>query len=277
MRTLRIHVALLIVSALCAPNVQANWMTFSGGPVVSVGTWPFGSTLSGVSVATQSNVVNGIPNTGPVGLTPINIPNLSPDYFTTGLQPNSGPSVDMLGTPYNDSGDTYHVVIDFSGTTGGANPGTLPAGSVFAVIDLDIDENYHNVKAIDSALNPITTPWISGPTAYFDMDNPMLPQGFFPLNPPPTFNGPVSGAYDMLGISPNFDVGMWLFQTTQDIRAISFDMDKSGPVPPAAGGGGAGWAFYTPAANNIPEPSAIALVCGGFLSVGVAIRRRHRC
>src|SRR5687767_2035242 len=117
----RMLCAVLIISAVYAAKVRAEWMTFTGGPAVSVGFWPFGSALSGVAVATQSNVVNGIPNTGPIGLTPINVPNLSPDYFATGLQPNPGPSVDMLGTPYNDSGDKYHVVIDFSGTTGGSN------------------------------------------------------------------------------------------------------------------------------------------------------------
>jgi hypothetical protein len=274
MRIPRIVCAMLIISATCGGVVQANWMTFSGGPAVAVGTWPFGSALSGVAVATASNFVNGIPSTAPIGLTPINIPNLSPDYFATGLVPNSGPSVDMIGTPYNDSGDKYHVRIDFSGTTGGANPGTLPAGSVFAIIDLDIQENYRNIKAIDSSLNPITTPWISGPNGYFDMDNPMLAQGFPPLVPPPTFNGPVGGAYDMIGITANFDVGMWLFKTTQDVRGIAFDMEKAGPVPPALGGGGAGWAFYT---APVPEPTSISFVCCGLAIGGCSFRRRQCC
>jgi hypothetical protein len=272
MRTTRILCTLLIITAICAANVQANWMTFSGGPVVSVGTWPFGSALNGVAVATQSNVVNGIPNTPPIGLTPINVPLLSPDYFATGLQPNSGPSVDMLGTPYNDSGDKYHVVIDFSGTTGGSNPGVLPAGSIFAIIDLDILEDYRNVAAVDSSLNPIVTPWISGPNGFFDMTLPMTVNPAVTFGSSPTLTGPVAGVYQMFGVNWNDDAEMWLFQTTQDVRAISFDMQKSGPVPPAVGGGGAGWAFYTP---PIPEPSSFALVCCSLAAGGCLIRRRH--
>ena len=83
--------------------------------------------LTGGAVATASNFVNGNNATGPTGLTPINIINLSPDYFATTLIPNNpGPFVGSLGTPYNDAGDTYHVVIDFTGTNGGSIPGTLP-------------------------------------------------------------------------------------------------------------------------------------------------------
>jgi hypothetical protein len=267
----RIVCALLIIWATTTATVQAEWMVFSGGPAISIGTWPFGSALSGVAVATRSNVVNGIPNTPPIGLTPINVPNLSPDYFLTGLQPNGGPSVDMLGTPYNDSGDQYHVAINFSGTTGGSNPGVLPAGSIFAIIDLDILEDYRNVRAVDASGNPIVTPWISGPNAYFDMTNPMTPNPAVFFGSSPTLTGPVAGVYQMFGPSWNDDAEMWLFQTTQDVRVIHFDMRKSGPVPPAVGGGGAGWAFYTP---RIPEPTTGALVSIALVFSGVAWRRR---
>jgi hypothetical protein len=268
----RIVCALLIIWAACAIKVQAEWLTFAGGPVVSIGTWPFGSALNGVAVATQSNVVNGIPNTPPIGLTPINVPLLSPDYFATGLQPNAGPSVDMLGTPYNDSGDMYHVAIDFSGTTGGSNPGVLPAGSIFAIIDLDILEDYRNVRAVDSSLNPIVTPWISGPNGFFDMTLPMTPNPAVTFGSSPTLTAPVAGVYQMFGVNWNDDAEMWLFQTTQDVRVIHFNMQKSGPVPAAVGGGGAGWAFYTP---KVPEPTTAALVSIAFVTGGAFLRRRH--
>src|SRR5262245_10426258 len=272
MSKIRILCALLIIWAACAAKVQAAWLTFAGGPAISIGSWPFGNALSGVAVATRSQVVNGIPNTPPIGLTPINVPNLSPDYFATTLQPNAGPSVDMLGTPYNDSGDKYHVAINFSGTTNGSNPGVLPAGSIFAIIDLDILEDYRNVRAVDASLNPIVTPWISGPNGFFDMTLPMTVNPAVTFGSSPTLTGPVAGVYQMFGVNWNDDAEMWLFQTTQDVRAIHFDMQKSGPVPPALGGGGPGWSLSTP---KIPEPTTAVLVSIAFVASGGAFVRRR--
>jgi hypothetical protein len=65
----------------------------------------------------------------------------------------------------------------------------------------------------------------------------------------------------MFGVSYNFDVGMWLFQTTQDVRTISFDME-TGVGGNSIGGGGATWAFYSP---PVPEPATTV-----FLAVGIA-------
>jgi hypothetical protein len=272
MRIPRIVCALLIISATCVANVRAEWMTFFGSGVASVGTWPGGSALSGAALVSASNFTNGIPSTPFIGLTPITIPNLSPDYFATGLQPNPGPVVTMIGTPYNDTGDKYHVVVDFTATTGGANPGTLPAGSVFAIIDLDISENYRKVSATDPSGNPITTPWISGPNAFFDMTNPMTPTPAITFGSSPTLTGPVSGVYEMLGVVWNDDSEMWLFQTTQDVKTIAFDMEvNSGNIN--VGGGGAGWAFYT---SPIPEPTSVALVCSALVIGGCAFRRERR-
>jgi hypothetical protein len=182
----------------------------------------------------------------------------------------------MIGTPYNDAGDTYHVVIDFSGTIGGPTPGVLPAGTVFALIDLDIDEDYRRISATNALNLPIVTPWIAGPNGYFDMTPPMIPQGS--LVPNPTLVGPVAGVYDMFGVSYNFDVGMWLFKTTQDIKTLSFDMQR-GLGGNAIGGGGAGWAFYAP----VPEPSSAVLACcavialaGGSLRQAAKSHRRRQ-
>ncbi len=274
MRILRILFALLILSACWAASVQAKWLTFTGSGVASLGTWPSGSALSGTATATGSSFINGNLSTPFIGLTPVNVPALSADYFATALQPNAGPSVDLIGTPYNDAGDKYHVVVDFTGTTGGSTPGTLPAGSIFAMIDLDITENYRNIKATNAANVAITTPWINGPNGYFDMNNPMLAAGT--LIPNPTITGPVAGVYQMFGVTYNFDVGMWLFKTTQDVKTIAFDMER-GTGGNAIGGGGAGWAFYTPAANVIPEPTAIALVCGGMAIISARFPNRRRC
>jgi hypothetical protein len=273
MRISRILCATLIISATCAATVEAEWMTFTGGPTVSVGVWPGGNALSGAAVVTASSFVNGIPSTPFIGLTPITIPNLSPDYFATGLQPNPGPVVTMIGTPYNDTGDKYHVDVDFTATTGGANPGTLPAGSVFAIIDLDISENYRNVSAFDPSGNPITTAWISGPNGFFDMTNPMTPAPATFFGSSPTLTGPAGGVYQMLGVVWNDDSEMWLFQTTQDIKRIAFDMEvNSGQIN--VGGGGAGWAFYTP---PIPEPTAMTLMCVGLVFSGCSLRRGRLC
>ena len=166
-------------------------MTFFGSGVTSTGVWPAGSQLSGTATVNASSFINGIPSTPFIGLTPFSIgPALSADYFATGLQPNPGNLVDPIATPYNDTGDKYHVVIDFSGTTGGSNPGVLPAGSIFALIDLDSTENYRQITATNAANAVITTPWINGPNGYFDMNNPMTPMAF--MVPMPTLTGPVA-------------------------------------------------------------------------------------
>ncbi len=269
MRTMKILCAALILLGLTAPGSPAAWMQFAGGPTVSNGTWPGGSAYSGTAVATASNFVNGNLSTPFIGIGPNSVPNLSPDYFATGLVPNAGPSVSAIATPYNDAGDMYHVVIDFSGTSSSAGTGFLPANSTFAIIDLDISEVYLRVKATDPASNPITSPWIGGPNAWFDMNLPMIPQGS--LGAPPTLVGPASGVYDMLGINWNFDVGMWLFTTTQAVRTIEFDMARN-TGNNQIGGGGAGWAFYT---SPIPEPTGLTLACAGLALVGSFSPRRR--
>jgi len=271
MRNLRFLTALLILYGSLAATAHASWMTFTGGLVVATGTWPGGSQLSGTALVTASNFINGNLSTGPTGVTPISVgPGLSADYVATSLQPNPGPFVSSIGTPYNDAGDKYHVVIDFTGTTGGSTAGTLPAGSIFAILDLDITENYRNITATNAANVQITTPWIAGPNSYFDMDNPMIPQIF--LIPNPTMTSPVGGVYQMFGIPSNFDVGMWLFNTTQDVKTIAFDMEK-GTGGNTIGGGGATWAFYT---APIPEPATIGLVCCGLVVLATGALRRPR-
>jgi len=268
MYALRTLLALSLFYACCASHADAKWLTYGpGSQSFFPAAWPAGAGLSGTATITASNFINGNNATLPIGLTTVNVgPALSPDFFSASLLPNIGNIVPVIGTPYNDSGDKYHVVIDFSGTTGSSSSGVLPAGTLFALVDLDILENYRNVKATNAANVQITTPWISGPNGYFDMTTPMLPQGS--IIPNPTLVGPASGVYDMFGVSYNFDVGMWLFNTTQDVKTIEFDMERglSGNV---IGGGGAGWAFYSP----IPEPTALALAALA-MSAAVACRRR---
>jgi hypothetical protein len=252
--------------ALTAATARGNWMTYTGGPAVALGTWPGGSGLSGFATVTASSFVNGNNATPAIGLTPLTVgPPLSADFFAAGLQPNPGNTVGVIGTPYNDAGDTYHVEIDFSGTVGSSSVSVLPAGTLFALIDLDIQEDYRRITATNAANAQITTPWIAGPNGYFDATPPMIPQGS--LIPNPTLVGPVGGVYDMFGVGYNFDVGMWLFQTTQDVRTISFDMQKS-TGGNAIGGGGAGWAFYAP----IPEPTALPVF---VVSAWLLVRRRR--
>jgi len=259
--------AIAVVLTVCPIIARANWITFTGGPNVAVGTWPAGSGLSGTATVTASNFVNGNSATPLIGLTPNTIgPPLSADFFAAGLQPNPGDTVPVISTPYNDTGDRYHVVVDFTGTVGPSSIGVLPAGTLFALIDLDIQEDYRQITATNAAIVTITTPWIAGPIGYFDATPPMIPQSS--LIPNPTLTGPVAGVYEMFGVSYNFDVGMWLFRTTQDVRTIAFDMQKS-TGGNAIGGGGAGWAFYAP----IPEPATMpALVMTGF----ALLRRRRR-
>jgi hypothetical protein len=270
MRKSRILCAFAILFSMCAITANANWMTFSGGPAVALGTWPGTSSLSGFATVTATNFVNGNLSTPAIGLTPNTIgPPLSSDFFAAGLQPNPGNTVPVISTPYNDAGDKYHVEIDFSGTVGSSTVGVLPAGTLFALIDLDIQEDYRKITATNAANVQITTPWIMGPNGYFDATPPMIPQSS--LIPNPTLTGPVAGVYEMFGVSYNFDVGMWLFKTTQDVRTISFDMQKS-TGGNAIGGGGAGWAFYAP--RVIPEPTSALLVACGIALFAAAPRRR---
>jgi hypothetical protein len=261
-----------LILGLSTAAVNAEWISFTGGPVIANGTWPGGAALSGTAVATASNFVNGNNATPAIGITPLTIPNLSPDYFATGLVPNGGNVVTAITAPYNDAADTYHVVIDFSGTSGSSSSGVLPAGSVFAVIDLDIDEVYLNVKATDASSNPITTAWINNPNVRFDMNLVMIPQGS--LGAPPTLIGPTSGVYDMIGINWNYDAGMWLFNTTQDVKTIEFDMGKTSGGN-TIGGGGGGWAFYSP---PVPEPSCTSLAVFALLAAASgSLTNRRRC
>ena len=267
---LRILYLPAVLLAICSTAANANWMTFTGGPAVALGTWPGTSSLSGFATVTATNFVNGNLSTPAIGLTPNTIgPPLSSDFFAAGLQPNPGNTVPVISTPYNDAGDKYHVEIDFSGTVGSSTVGVLPAGTLFALIDLDIQEDYRKITATNAANVQITTPWIMGPNGYFDATPPMIPQSS--LIPNPTLTGPVAGVYEMFGVSYNFDVGMWLFKTTQDVRTISFDMQKS-TGGNAIGGGGAGWAFYAP--RVIPEPTSALLVACGIALFAAAPRRR---
>lgn len=255
-----------LVLALGARTAEAQWLNFTGGPAVSVGTWNSGSDVSGFATVTATGFVNGNSSTPAIGLTPITIgPPLSSDFFAAGLTPNPGNTVPVISTPYNDAGDRYHVQIDFSGTVGSSTVGVLPAGTRFALVDLDIQEDYRRITATNAANVQITTPWIAGPSGYFDATPPMIPQSS--LIPNPTLLGPTAGVYDAFGVNYNFDVGMWMFQTTQDVRTISFDMQKS-TGGNAIGGGGAGWAIYRP----VPEPKALPLlVVAGWLM----LRRRR--
>jgi hypothetical protein len=277
MNVSRLFYAWLILIGLTVAHAQANWMIFTGGGVTSTGVWPAGSALSGTAVATLSNYVNGNLSTVFIGLTPNVIgPNLSPDYFATGLSPNTGTLVHAIATPYNDTGDKYHVKIDFSGTTGGSNPGVLPAGSIFSILDLDITENYRQIFATDAANNLITTPWINGPNGYFDATNPMTPTPAITFGSAPTLTGPVAGVYQMFGVNWNDDAEMWLFKTTQDVKTINFDMEV-GVGGNNIGGGGAGWQFYTPKGPIVPEPTAVVLISSGLVVVGHGLRLRRRC
>jgi hypothetical protein len=270
MRKTRILCAIAILFFVCAATAQANWMTFSGGPAAALGTWPGTSSLTGFATVTATNFVNGNLATPAIGLTPLSIgPPLSADFFAAGLQPNPGNTVPVITTPYNDAGDRYHVAIDFSGTVGPSTVGVLPAGTLFALVDLDIQEDYRKITATNVANAQITTPWIMGPNGYFDATPPMIPQPS--LVPNPTLTGPVSGVYEMFGVSYNFDVGMWLFKTTQDVRTISFDMQKS-TGGNAIGGGGAGWAFYAP--RIVPEPSCMLLLGCGIAAVAAGFWHR---
>src|SRR5262245_31665228 len=110
MRNLRFLIAAMIVFGSIAATAEADWMTFTGGPVSAIGTWSGGMQLSGSALVTASNFINGNNATPFIGLTPIGVTNLSPDYFATTLQPNTGPAVNSIGTPYNDAADKYHVV-----------------------------------------------------------------------------------------------------------------------------------------------------------------------
>jgi len=277
MNASRLFCVWLILFGLTAAHAQANWMIFTGGGVTSTGVWPAGSALSGTAVVNASNFVNGNLSTVFIGLAPNSIgPNLSPDYFATGLSPNTGTLVHAIATPYNDTGDKYHVKIDFSGTTGGSNPGVLPAGSIFSILDLDITENYRQIFATDAVNNVITTPWINGPNGYFDATNPMTPTPAITFGSSPTLTGPVAGVYQMLGVNWNDDAEMWLFKTTQDVKTISFDMEV-GVGGNQIGGGGAGWQFYTPKGTIVPEPTAVMLLSTGLVVGGYGLRFRRRC
>ena len=268
MKSLPYLLLLTIISGSLTSTSSAQWMDFTGGPNSATGTWIGSSSLSGTAAVTASNFVNGNSSTSAIGLTPFSLGSLSVDFYGAGLFHNPGNVVPMISTPFNDTGDKYHVKIDFSGTTGNSSNGVLPAGTTVAVIDMDINEQYRNMIATDASSATITNAWLTPVTAYVDATTP-LHLGGNVASLQPVVNH-AAGVYDMFGNPGNFDAGMMVFQTTQDVRAIEFDMEVGG-AQGVAGGGGAGIGFYAP----VPEPSSQLLGwMAGFMMLGLRRCRR---
>ncbi len=266
MKSQPIVLALAVSFSLFVTTTHAQWMDFSGGPNNATGTWTGATSLSGTASVTASNFINGNNSTVQIGVLPISLTSLSTDFYNAGLIPNTGNIVPSIGAPFNDTGDKYQVVIDFSSTTGPNSSGVLPTGTTVAIIDMDINETFSQVFATDAANNVITSAWLSPLQAYFDMTSPLFNGGnVAPWQPTVS---EALGVYDMVGNPGNFDSGMMLFQTTQDVRTISLYAEVGGPQG-VIGGGGATIGFYAP----VPEPSTAMLAFAG-LGVMFALRTR---
>ena len=248
-------------------GAQAQWMEFTGGPTTATGNWIGASSLSGSASVTASNFINGNNSTGPIGLTPFNQGSLSVDFYNAGLTHNPGNILPTMSTPFNDTGDKYHVEFDFLLTSGSSSSGVLPAGTTMVIFDMDISENYRNLMATDAANNPIATAWLTPVQAYVDASTPLFNGGnVAPWQP--TVNHSV-GIYDLFGNPGNFDAGLLVFQTTQDVRTIALDMEIGG-VQGNLGGGGAAIGFFAP----VPEPQSGLLLVFGISTLVSLTRRR---
>lgn len=145
--------------------------------------------------------------------------------------------------------------------------GYLVAGTTMAILDLDITEQFTNMRAYDWFSNPFTSNWLA-PYAGT--------KGWLDYNGPPDSTGSITqyawsgsgGVYNFQGHGVNHTSTLLGFATTQNISRIEFDVSKYDPLS-RDHQGGAGLAFAA-----VPEPASV-LVMGTCL-YGLLRRGRKR-
>ncbi|MFN7939752.1 MAG: hypothetical protein U0R19_40875 [Bryobacteraceae bacterium] len=163
---------------------------------------------SGTVTATVTNSSSGA-TTGINGVIVQSTTNLT-TTFQDNYHPNPGPVFPNFGVTYNDSQDAYTVTVDFSGLANGY----LPAGSILAILDVDIQENLRDLRATDPSSAAILTAWLiqrPGDAGFLDYANIDGDQTGS-LTAPTISN--LNGVYQFLGKTPNDTAALIGYLTT---------------------------------------------------------------
>ncbi|MBL8064659.1 MAG: PEP-CTERM sorting domain-containing protein [Chthonomonadaceae bacterium] len=250
-----------VASGFGATSATAQWGSYSGTSTAMTGTFVgAGGAYSGSYKCSLSNIVdggnNGVP--GMVGYQDTDLTNSFRNNWPTN-SPNS--SFDFVGFTYNHTRDSYLVTVDFSNLSSGY----LPTGTVFATLDLDIEEQFQEMEAQDSDGNWITGNWLNrisgvkGLLDYSDYEGDIT--GFIS---PPTWTQS-NGVNDVVGIEDNENACFYGFTTALDIRKITFTVNKYS-LTNYDHNGGSGLALMA-----VPEPTTMIILGAGVFAMG---RRR---
>lgn len=262
----------LLLLAAGSMNLQAGWVIWTNGtPLGEAASGVFGGgagAYAGTVTAGLSNINDG-GTPGVLGLDARLYPGSQlTSSFTANYPVNPDGSFATLANSYNNNQDSYTITLDFSGLANGF----LPSGSLFAVLDLDILENYRNVTAFGPGNVQITSTWLAalgGQAALLDWYGVDGDQTGFVGGPTVSFS---SGVYQFLGPNGNDNSALAGFLTTQDIRTLTLFFDKANNATSIDGGGGPGLAIGT--FQEVPEPGTMALFTTAGLA-GLMLRRRQ--
>lgn len=252
------------LSVAYPPLSHAQWLqnTSTTPGVATTASFPNATgPYTGSITAIASNFVDGAAN-GIPGIVPTAFTNVSASFLAN-FSLNPGGTFDYLNVGYNDPGDSFDVTFSFTGLA----LGYLPAGAILAFLDIDINENVHNLQAFGPGNVPIMTPWLTplaSPANLFDYNNP--DGGIAPGSAAVISES--SGVYNLLGQSSNQDAAFQGFRLTQNVTSITWHFDRS----PGGGGGTGGYGV----AIAIPEPSTNVFLLVGGVAALVAYAPKYR-
>lgn len=246
-----IHAAGWITWTQVNPETQLQGV-FTGGTGAYAGT----------VTATVTNSTSGS-TAGINGIIVQSTTNLTTN-FTNNYPTNPGPIFPNFGVSYNDSQDAYTVTVDFSGLANGY----LPAGSLLAILDVDIQENLRNLRATDASSSAISTAWLNqrpGVAGFLDYANSNGDQTGSVTAPNMS---DLNGVYQFLGNTQNDSAALLGYFTTQNIRTFAFEFDKSNNDISIDGTGGYGISI----GEDVPEPSTTAMLSIAALAITIRLR-----
>jgi len=261
----RLSLTTLAVIAVCASS-NAQWLSHTTvTPGQSTTATYAGGTgaYSGSVNAVATNIIDGMGN-GVPGISPFAHSNLTPTFLSN-YPTNPGGTLDYLGVTYNDSGDQYDVMLDFTGLS----LGYLPSGSLIAFLDVDISENLRALTAYDPASTQIGSAWLNPIGGLPGIQDFNMTGGDGINNAFLATVSQTGGIYDILGNANNQDSAFQGYTTNQDISRMTWHFNRTvGGI--VAGGGGYGVALETSA---VPEPASMLTL--GVAALGVFARRKR--